>query len=178
MKEITIKLYTFDELDEDVQKELVKKYRDEELEYCFPMSKYMHRRIKELIGKTLLVRWCLPEWTEGKLCFTGSIKADEIKNLPFSQFVKDMENTIIKIIPERRIKDNYGVVIRIDTGNASYTDEEFDKLQKAVNSWYETIVNTLKEEGYKCIEELESDEYIKNRLRATCTYYTADGEEV
>ena len=178
MKEITIKAYTFEELSKDVQERLVKEFRSE---CCYndDLEDYLRERLKELTGLSFNLEYSLNYLQRDGLRFTGRIEGEEINKLPFSLLVKDVESTIIKIIPYGA---EYDVDIDIDASESydyqEYTDEEWEKLQEVVEEWYKSVRDTLEKEGYKYIEEMESDEYIRECLIALENLYMADGRVI
>ena len=116
------------------------------------------------------------------LRFTGQIDDEEINKLPFAHLVKDARVTIISITPSSWWCNPYTVDIDIDVREdwdyQEYTDDEWEKLQNAVEEWYKGIRDTLEEEGYKYIEEMESDEYIREILINCDDLYMEDGRRI
>lgn len=175
MKEITIRAYTFEELSKDVQERLIDEYR-ETMEYNNDLEDYLKERLKELTGLEFNLEYSLNYRQGDGLRFTGRIEGNEIKHLPFAHLVKDAENTIINIFPDER---GYSTYIDIDADTCydsqEYYDDEWEKLQEAVEEWYNSIRDKLKEEGYRYIEDMESDEYIRECLIALEELYMEDG---
>ena len=181
MKEITIKAYTFEELSEDVQERLIEKFRQYD-DYSYDLESYMRERIKELTGLSFDLEYSLCYRQGDGLRFTGQIEWDEIKHLPFAHLVKDTRVTIISINPSYCWHTSYTVDVDIDAREdwsyQEYTDDEYEELREAVEEWYNGIRDTLEEEGYKYIEELESDEYIRQCLIDNEDLYMADGRRI
>lgn len=181
MKEITIKEYTFKELSEDVQERLIDEYR-ETMEYNNDLEDYLKERLKELTGLEFNLEYSLNYHQGDGLRFTGQIDNEEINNLPFVHLVKDVKSTIISIIPSYSWHNSYKVDIDIDVREdwdyQEYTDDEWEKLQEAVDEWYNSIRDKLKEEGYRYIEEMESEEYIRECLISLEDLYMEDGERI
>lgn len=182
MKEITIKAYTFEELSEDVQERLIREYRQYEDYNDYDLEHYLNERLKELTGLSFDLAYSLCYRQGDGLRFTGRIEGEENKHLPFANLVKDAENTIINIAPSSRWCNSYKVDIDIDADTCydsqEYYDDEWDNLQKATEEWYSKIRETLEEEGYKYIEEMESEEYIRECLINLEEYYTEDGRVI
>ena len=181
MKEITIKKYTFEELSKDVQEHLIDEYR-EAMEYNSDLEDHLKGRLHELTGLSFDLAYSLNYMQGDGLRFTGRIEGDEIKKLPFAHLVKDAENTIINITPSSRWCNSYKVDIDIDANicyaSQDYYDDEWEKLQDAIEEWYNGVRDTLEEEGYKYIEEMESDEYIRECLIALEQLYMEDGRRI
>lgn len=182
MKEITIKAYTFEELSEDVQERLIREYRHYEDYTSYDLEHYLNERLKELTGLSFDLAYSLNNMQGDGLRFTGQIDGEEIDKLPFAHLVKDSRVTIISINPAYCWHTSYTVDIDIDAREdwdyQEYTDEEFGKLQNAVEEWYKGIRDTLEEEGYKYIEEMESDEYIREILINCDDMYMEDGRRI
>ena len=175
MKEITIRAYTFEELSKDVQDKIVEEFR-EEYDYNDELEEYLRDRLSDLTGLEFELEYSLNYMQGDGLRFTGRMEGEEIKHLPFAKLVKDAENTIINIIPDGR---GYRTYIDIDADTCydsqDYYDDEWDKLQEAVDEWYNTIAKTLEEEGYNYIEDMESEENIREILISMDADYTEDG---
>lgn len=181
MKEITIKTYTFEELSEDVQERLIREYRQYD-DYSYELEEYMKYRLHELTGLSFDLEYSLCYRQGDGLRFTGQIDGEEIDKLPFANLVKDTRVTIISINPAYCWHTSYTVDIDIDAREdwdyQEYTDDEWDNLQEAVDEWYKGIRDTLEEEGYKYIEEMESDEYIREILINCDDMYMEDGRRI
>lgn len=182
MKEITVKAYTFEELSEDVQERLIEKYRQYEDYTSYDLEHYLNERLKELTGLSFDLSYSLNNMQGDGLRFTGRIEGEEINKLPFAHLVKDAENTIINITPSSRWCSSYKVDIDIDADTCydsqDYYDDEWEKLQNAVEEWYKSVRDTLEEEGYNYIEEMESDEYIREILINCDDLYMEDGRRI
>lgn len=180
MKEITIKTYEFEELSEDVQERLIEEYRRYEDYNDYDLEHYLNERLKELTGLSFDLEYSLCYRQGDCLRFTGQIDGEEIDKLPFAHLVKDSRVTIISI--NHSCYNPYNVDIDIDAREdwdyQEYTDEEFGKLQNAVEEWYKGIRDTLEEEGYNYIEEMESDEYIREILINCDDMYMEDGRRI
>nr|DAF57453.1 MAG TPA: hypothetical protein [Myoviridae sp. ctqfO1] len=181
MKEITIKAYTFEELSEDVQERLIDEYRQYN-DYSSDLEDYLRERLKELAGMSFDLEYSLCYRQGDGLRFTGRIEGHEIDKMPFAHLVKDTENTIINIFPKYVWHTSYTVDIDIDADTCydsqEYYDDEWEKLQNAVEEWYKSVRDTLEEEGYKYIEEMESDEYIREILINCDDMYMEDGRRI
>ena len=181
MKEIVIKAYTFEELSEDVQEHLIDEYR-EAMECNSDLEDYLKDRLKNLTGLSFDLAYSLNYCQGDGLRFTGRIEGEEINKLPFAHLVKDAENTIINIFPKYVWHTSYKVDIDIDADTCydsqDYYDDEWEKLQDAVEEWYNSIRDKLEEEGYKYIEEMESDEYIREILINCDDMYMEDGRRI
>lgn len=180
MKEITVKAYTFEELSNDVQERLIEKYRQYEDYTSYDLEHYLNERLKELTGLSFDLSYSLNNMQGDSLRFTGQVDGDEINHLPFAHLVKDTRVTIISINPS--CYNTYNVDIDIDAREdwdyQEYTDEEFGKLQEAVEEWYKSVRDTLEEEGYKYIEDVESDKYIREILINCDDMYMEDGRRI
>lgn len=178
MKEITIRAYTFEELSKDVQERLIDEYR-ETMEYNNDLEDYLRDRLHDLMGLEFNLEYSLNYCQGDGLRFTGRIEGDEIKHLPFAHLVKDAEDTIINIFPGGR---GYSTYIDIDADTCydsqEYYDDEWEKLQNAVEEWYSNIRYALEKDGYEYIEDMESDEYIRECLIEIEDLYTEDGRLV
>lgn len=181
MKEITIKAYTFEELSEDVQERLIRECRQSN-DYGDDLADYLRGRLKELTGLSFDLAYSLNNVQGDGLRFTGRIEGEEINKLPFASLVKDAENTIINIFPKSGCRGSYMVDIDIDADTCydskKYYGDEREKLQEVVEEWYDAIVDTLKKEGYNYIEDVESDEYIRDCLIGNEDLYMADGSRI
>ena len=181
MKEITVKEYTFEELSEDVQERLIEEYRQYD-DYSYELEEYINYRLHELTGLSFDLEYSLCYRQGDGLRFTGRIEGEEINKLPFAHLVKDAENTIINITPSYVWHNSYTVDIDIDADTCydsqDYYDDEWEKLQNAVEEWYGSIRDTLEKEGYKYIEEMESDEYIREVLIDLEDLYMEDGRRI
>lgn len=181
MKEITIKAYTFEELSEDVQERLIREYRQSN-DYSDDLECYLRERLKELTGFEFDLSYSLCYVQGDGLRFTGQIDCEEINKLPFAHLVKDVRDTIISIIPAYSYRNSYDVDIDIDVREdwsyQEYTDEEWETLQAAVDKWYASIRDTLEEDGYKYINEIESNEYIRELLIYNEYLYMEDGRRI
>lgn len=182
MKKITIKTYEFEELSEDVQERLIREYRQYEDYTSYDLEHYLNERLKELTGLSFDLAYSLNNMQGDGLRFTGQIDGEEIDKLPFAHLVKDSRVTIITIFPKSGWNRSYSVDIDIDAredwSSQEYTDDEWDNLQEAVDEWYNGIRDTLEEEGYKYIEEVESDEYIREILINCDDMYMEDGRRI
>lgn len=177
MKEITIKVYTFEELSKDVQERLISEYRQSN-DYGEDLEDYLRERLKELTGLSFNLEYSLNNVQSDGLRFIGSFYGEKINKLPFAHLVKDANSMIISINPSRYGRSAYRVDIDIDTKDEEYTDEEWEDLQDAVDLWYSRIRDTLEEDGYGYIEDMESDEHIRECLIDLGEYYTKDGRVV
>lgn len=175
MKKITITAYTFEELSKDVQERLIREYRQSN-DYGDDLEDYLNERLKELTGLKFDLTYSLCHMQGDGVRFIGQIAGDEINKLPFAPLVKDASRTIISILPTYIFHAPYQVDIDIDV--EAYTDDELEKLKEAVNEWYGTIADALKEAGYEYIEDMESDEYIRDFLIANEYLYMADGRMI
>lgn len=93
--------------------------------------------------------------------------------------VKDARNTNISIIPYGRSFDvDIDIYAHESFDYQVYTDEEYEELRNVVKDWYDNIAKTLKEGGYSYIEEMESEEYIRECIIALEDYYTKDGRVI
>lgn len=182
MKEITIKAYTFEELSEDVQERLIEKYRQYDDYNDYDLEHYLNERLKELTGLSFDLEYSLNNMQGDGLRFMGQIDGEEINKLPFAHLVKDTRVTIISINPAYCWHTSYTVDIDIDAREdwdyQEYTDDEWEKLQNAVEEWYNSIKDKLEEEGYEYIEEVESDEYIREILINCDDLYMEDGRRI
>ena len=138
---------------------------------------YLNERLKELTGMEFDLEYSLNYRQGDGLRFIGKIEGEDINKLPFADLVKDAENTIINIDPAK----GFSVSISVDADTClesiKYYGDEWKNLLTAIEEWYESTRDLLEKEGYKYIEEVESDAYIKYRIRSLNKQYTADGEE-
>lgn len=177
-----INTYKFEELSKDVQERIIDEYI--EIQECNnDLEEYLKDRLKELTGLTTFnLSYDLNGSQGDGLCFTGSIEGHEIDSMPYANLVKDAENTIINIFPKSGWCGSYMVDIDIDADTCydsqEYYGDEWEKLQTAVEDWYNSIRDKLEDEGYKYIEEMENDERIREILIRREAYYTIEGEEI
>ena len=174
MKEITINAYTFEELPKDIQERLIDEYKNE-FDYSSDLEYYLKTLLEGLTNLNFNLEYLLHYSQSDGLRFTGHIEGCEINKLPFADLVKDAENTIINIDPAK----DFSVSISVDADtcieSVKYYGDERKNLLTAIEEWYFDIRDLLEEEGYKYIEEVERDDYIRNCLIAIENLYMIDG---
>nr|DAE83095.1 MAG TPA: hypothetical protein [Caudoviricetes sp.] len=120
----------------------------------YDIEYYLNERLKELTGMEFYLEYSLNYRQGDGLRFTGKIEGEEINKLPFAYLVKDAENTIINIDPAK----DFSVSISVDADTCidsiKYYGDEWKNLLYAIEEWYGSTVKTLKEDGYKYIEEV------------------------
>lgn len=166
----------FDELNKEVQERLIDEYKNE-FDYSSDLEYYLKTLLEGLTNLNFNLEYLLHYSQSDGLRFTGRIEGDEINKLPFADLVKDVENTIINIDPAK----GFSVSISVDADtyieSIKYYGDEWKNLLTAIEEWYESTRDLLEKEGYKYIEEVESDAYIKYCIRSMNKQYTEDGEE-
>jgi len=113
------------------------------------------------------------------VCFIGTLSYDELENLPFSAYIKDVENTSIRMW-QNSLGNHYShkntVEIDIDTPREDYTSDEWNVLEREVRAWFDGVCDQLEKDGYEFLDSLMCEEAVREHLMLN--NYFKDGTEI
>ena len=166
----------FNELSEEVKKEVIQNtlasdwFRDnvgEDLDDH--MREEFEKETFDIDGLTF--RYSLGHNQGDGVSFIGSISGDDLKKLPFTHMIKDIDNISIMFTPNS-LANRYSHVNTVDVAidydcgfsEEDYTREERRQLENAVKSWYRGVCERLEKSGYDYLNMCETDDYVESWL--------------
>lgn len=147
----------YNELDEEAKKHALEEIKDN-------LSEYIDDNIYELLNDKLggeigsakdFTLEYIPDSFD-KVALYGILRKDDVKNLPFGNLIND--DTFINI--------NYtnGTNVNIEISNEdSYTEEQLDTIESAIEKWFNKIIIDLEAYADDLSEDFYSDEFAEER---------------
>lgn len=113
------------------------------------------------------------------VCFIGTLSYGGLENLPFSSYIKDVENTSIRMW-QNSLGNHYShkntVEIDIAALREDYTPDEWNVLEREVRAWFDGVCEQLEKDGYEFLDGLMCEEAVREHIMLN--NYLKDGTEI
>ena len=197
MRNVNVDVYKFDELSDTVQKKVIAHYRDlwgnifnDELE--IDMNNEFDNYVDDL---NLTLSYSLNSCQGDGVSFTGTIEGKkEILKLANLVYNNNIPREILRLI-------NWGIIYKVNFDRIGsyyvhkYTvdievidnynmDNDYCRItetmlefEKSIKDWYLDVCSRLEKFGYSVIDNLNSDDNIKDGIIANDLEFFADGSD-
>lgn len=196
MRTVTVDVYKFDELSEDVQKKVIARYRNLWGIDNTELEDSMNTEFSNYIsGLNFTLSYSLNSCQGDGVSFTGTVEGKE-ELLKLANFVynDNIPRKILRLI-------NWGIIYKVDfdrinsnyvhkhTVNIEVVDnynmddnyyhivEAMTEFEVNIKCWYFHICNNLEDFGYNEIEYLQSEECIRETILNSELEFTEDGRD-
>lgn len=201
MREVTVKLYNFSELDKEAQAKAIKDWRNKGYAFDNFDAEILTNKFREELESygfddDVIVEWSLGYCQGDGVAFYGSIDLEKILPNHVDDFTKDEQRRLYWLNNEYGIsieivRNSYGhryshaytmdidlyCDYRTDYRETELYDEVLQKLEDIVLNDIQSLSHKLEREGYEFIERMESDEVIREffEYNDDCYEFTEDG---
>lgn len=186
MRDVDVTVYGFDELSKDVQDGVIRRYRD--MLAC-PLDEVlggiMHQKLNNYVDNLdFELSYSLNCCQGDGVSFTGSAEGKEelftLASLVYGNkvpkniirlikwdiiykvdFVRNSYRYVHKYTVQTNIIENYNM-----DKDYCYINRAITEFKKAINRWYSQVCDNLEKTGYDTIENLYSDDNIKDFIES------------
>lgn len=201
MREITVKLFNFNELNKEAQEKAIEDWRNKGNAFNYDdvevLTDNFRYELKNYgFDDDVRVEWSL-EYCQGDgVAFYGSIDLEKVLLNHLDDFTKDEQRRLYWLNNEygisiETVRNSYGrryshantmdvnvdCDYHVDYRQTELYDEVLKKLEEVVLNDIQSLSHKLESQGYEFIERMESDEFIREFFECNddCYEFTEDG---